>query len=354
MQITFKSPKEKNAFYEDLTKQMDFYFKSKNINSYGNAEMYFKSILIISLWIASWYGFILYKDSFFLSILIGLVHMFSHVMIAFNIIHDANHNAMFKSKKLNKLFGHFIELLGSNRKLWIKSHNEEHHSYINIHDHDDNIQGYGLLRLCPYDEWLPHHKYQWLYAPFVYGLSTLNYATYREIKHLIRDTKKKPAKFYAEFIFFKLLYYTYIFIIPIFVFGVNPMIIVTFFLLGHFINGVFLAVIFVIGHLTENTSYPPLEGTVVNENWAIHVLKTTGDFSTKGHFLQWLVGGINLHVPHHLFPRICHVHYRKITPLIKEVAQKYNITYREIPSFRAALTSHFRLLKSLGTKPNEL
>ena len=273
-------------------------------------------------------------------------------MIAFNIAHDANHNAMFKSKKVNLFVGYIIELLGCSRKMWVLSHNQEHHSFINIHKHDNNIDGYNILRLSPEDEWFPRYKYQWLYAPFIYGLATLNYATMRDIKLLFRYGKKYnnklPAKFYAEFIFFKILYYSYLFIIPVVVFGVSIKIIILYFLLGHFINGLFLTLIFVTGHLVESTTYPDVNDHVIDKNWAVHVISTTCDYSTRSNFMQWLIGGINLHVAHHLFPKICHVHYKAISPIIRQVAREHGYAYQEIPSFRTAVVSHFRLLKDLG------
>lgn len=350
--IKFKSTKEKTIFFEELKKRINGYFTENEIDYFGNKEMITKSIIWLSLWGISWVGIIFYKNFFWVAFSIGIIHMFSHLMIAFNIIHDANHNAMFKSKKLNTYFGYLIELLGSNRNLWMKSHNHEHHSYVNVHKHDNNIDGYGLLRLCPHDKWLPHHKYQWLYAPLVYGLSTINYATFRDIKQIINSDKKHSLKFYLEFAFFKIFYYSYLFLIPIFVFGVSFKLILAYFLVGHLVNGLILAIIFIIGHLTEETSFPDVEDSVINENWAVHVVNTTGDYATNTPFLQWLVGGINMHVAHHLFPKICHVHYIHISPIIKEVAEKHGLTYREIPTFNNALKSHFQLLKDLGENPH--
>ena len=143
-------------------------------------------------------------------------------------------------------------------------------------------------------------------------------------------------------------YYSYLFILPIFFFGVSLKLVCVYFLIGHFINGLFLALVFVTGHLTENTAYPNLKDNTIENNWAVHVINTTGDYASKSKFMQWFVGGINLHVAHHLFPKICHVHYKNISPIIKQVAVKHGYVYREIPTFGNALKSHFLLLKQLG------
>jgi len=55
-------------------------------------------------------------------------------------------------------------------------------------------------------------------------------------------------------------------------------------------------------------------------------------------------------VVHHLFPHISHVHYPKISPIIKEVTDQYGITYREQPTFLKAIGQHAKMLKLLGRK----
>jgi len=352
--VKFRSSPEENAFFEDARTAVANYFKENNISPLGNTEMLFKIIFWLSLWAVTWYGVIVFKDNFWLAFSIGLIFIFTHVMIAFNMMHDANHDAVFKSKKANLYFSSLIELIGCNRKLWTISHNKEHHTFLNVYKQDSNIEGYKILRLTPEEELLPYHRYQWLYATFIYALVTLNYATVKDIKMLFRYVKEDKLQltfsYLAEFIFFKILYYTYVFLIPVFIFGVSFKLIFLYWLLGHFMIGIFLALIFVTGHLTETVFYPKVEGDYVNTNWAVNVVKTTGDYSPASG-LEWLVGGINLHVAHHLFPRICHVHYKKISPIIKEVATRHGLTYREILSFRSALRSHFSLLKELG-RPN--
>ena len=349
--VKFKSTPAENAFFEDARSSVANYFKDNNISPLGNTEMLIKTLFWLGLWAATWWGVIVYKDNFWLAFGIGLVFIFTHVMIAFNMMHDANHDAVFKSKKANLYFSSLIELVGCNRKLWTISHNKEHHTFLNVYQQDSNIEGYKILRLTPEEELRPYHRYQWLYGIFIYALVTLNYATVKDIKMLFRYVKEGKLQitfgYLVEFIFFKVLYYTYVFLIPIFVFGVSFKLVFLYWLIGHFMIGIFLALIFVTGHLVETVFYPKVEDNFVNINWAVNVVKTTGDYSTDS-MLEWFVGGINLHVAHHLFPRINHVHYKKISPIIKEAAKRHGLQYREIPSFWTAMRSHFMLLKALG------
>lgn len=352
--VKFKTDERGSCFYDEVKKQVNDYFVSNKITSLANTEMRFKLVFWLAFWVATWVGVIYFKEYFFVAVGIGVAHLFSHLMIAFNIAHDANHLALFKSRGLNHFFGYFMEVLGCNKKIWMIAHNQEHHTFINIHEQDNNVNGYKILRFTPEDKWRPFHRFQHIYATFVYALSTLNYATFRDLKFIIRYTKLNKIKaswsFLAEFIFFKLFYYAYIFIIPIFVFDVSFLLVLTYFLLGQFLNGITLVFVFLTGHLTEDAHFPVPENGNIENNWAVHVVETTSDYSPTSRVFSWFTGCLNLHVAHHLFPKVCHVHYKHITPIIKQVAKKHGLEYREMPSFRFAVGSHFKLLKELGEK----
>jgi linoleoyl-CoA desaturase len=62
------------------------------------------------------------------------------------------------------------------------------------------------------------------------------------------------------------------------------------------------------------------------------------------------VGGLNYQVEHHLFPTVCHIHYRSIAPIVKQTAEEFRLPYKSAPTFRSALAGHARLLRKLGEK----
>ena len=80
-------------------------------------------------------------------------------------------------------------------------------------------------------------------------------------------------------------------------------------LVMHFICGLALGLIFQPAHVIEETSfYEPNETGNVDNNWAIHQMKTTANFAHNNRLLSWFIGGLNYQVEHHLFPNICHIH----------------------------------------------
>ena len=64
--------------------------------------------------------------------------------------------------------------------------------------------------------------------------------------------------------------------------------------------------------------------------------------------MSWLLGGLNFQIEHHLFPRICHIHYPAISELVEQTCRDFGIRYTEHRSFWAGMASHFRWLRRMG------
>ena len=120
----------------------------------------------------------------------------------------------------------------------------------------------------------------------------------------------------------------------------------------HYILGMATAVIFQLAHIMPEVEYPLAneDGTLDN-NWAVHQMATTTNFAPNNRLLSWYVGGLNFQVEHHLFPNICHVHYRKISEIVKQTAQEYGVPYNSIDRFREAIAAHAKMLRDLGNAP---
>jgi linoleoyl-CoA desaturase len=67
--------------------------------------------------------------------------------------------------------------------------------------------------------------------------------------------------------------------------------------------------------------------------------------------LSWYLGGLNFQIEHHLFPKICHVHYAALAPIIEDVCRTNGIRYFAFPTARAAFRSHVRWLRVMGRRP---
>lgn len=50
----------------------------------------------------------------------------------------------------------------------------------------------------------------------------------------------------------------------------------------------------------------------IQEAWAEHQMRTTANFATHNKLAAFFLGGLNRQIEHHLFPKVCHIHYGDI------------------------------------------
>ena len=121
----------------------------------------------------------------------------------------------------------------------------------------------------------------------------------------------------------------------------------------HVSMGLTLALVFQLAHVVEHAEFELVEENdkVIENEWAIHQLKTTANFAPRNKIISWFVGGLNYQVEHHLFPRISHIHYPRISAIVASTCKKYDLPYNVYSTMSGAVASHFRMMKSLGKKP---
>ena len=280
--------------------------------------------------------------------------------IGLSVMHDANHGAYSKRSWVNTFIGYSLNLVGANAFNWKMQHNVLHHTYTNVHEEDEDIVSRGVLRMTPHSEWKSIYKFQHIYAWFLYGLMTLSWMFAKDFARLIRYhnnglAKKHKANVTKEWIILiatKLFYVAYIFVVPLVFTSLPWWHIITGIFIMHYIAGFMLAIIFQPAHVIDGTEFPlPDNDRVLENNWAIHQLLTTTNFGNKSKWFSWYVGGLNFQIEHHLFPNVCHVHYRKIASIVRRTAHEYGLPYKSTTTFFGALQGHARLLKQLGLKP---
>jgi linoleoyl-CoA desaturase len=276
--------------------------------------------------------------------------------IGMGIMHDAIHGSYSKSKRINKIMGYTLNLIGANSKVWRIQHNILHHTYTNIDEADDDINTPFFLRFSPHAKrnWL--HRFQFIYVWFFYSVSTFFWVTTKDFVRLNRYRKLgllPPNEKFNQAILkiagWKLLYFTYALILPMVIVPMAPWWIFLAFLSMHMVTGLLISIVFQVAHIMPNTSFPAVNGEgSIEGNWHAHQLATTSNFSPRGKWFSWLIGGLNYQVEHHLLPSICHVHYKKLSKIVKATAEEFKLPYHVKPTFILALRDHTRMLRQLG------
>jgi linoleoyl-CoA desaturase len=353
--------RDKALFFAELRKRVDGYFKQNNLSKHANASMVIKTIVLLSAYILPFVALLIFPFSTGISMLLWTVMGLALAGVGMSVMHDANHGAYSSSSRVNYWLGHSLNLLGGSVFNWKLQHNILHHTYTNVAGVDDDIDDKLIMRFSPHTEVKWYHKFQVVYAFLFYGILTIYWSLLKDFVQFNRYTKdgvNKNTKAENQRILFKMIlakiFYFFIFIgLPLFILGMPAGQYIAGFLLMNFVAGVVLTTIFQLAHTVEETSHPlPDENYTIDNNWAIHQMNTTVNFSRKNRFISWYLGGLNFQVEHHLFPTICHVHYPEISEIVKSTAEEFGVPYLENETFSKALSSHVNTLVRFGKLPD--
>ena len=149
----------------------------------------------------------------------------------------------------------------------------------------------------------------------------------------------------------KVLYLITFVVIPINVLGWQAWLVGYFVI--QFVLGFTLAIVFQLAHVVEHAEFVAagVEPKRIENEWAIHQVKTTANFAGKNRLITWFVGGLNFQIEHHLFPRISHVHYPAISKIVRDICQQFDLRYNYFPTMAGAVLSHYKIMSDLGRKP---
>ncbi|MGL4363723.1 MAG: fatty acid desaturase family protein [Bacteroidales bacterium] len=350
--VTFQAPNQ-SEFYPTLKRRVEEYFAQTQQSSHGNTFMWFKLVFFIGGLLAA-YTAVLSFGAWWAWGSLG----FFAAMIGLNICHDAIHGSLSANATFNKVFSWLFDVLGASHYIWRISHNQAHHTYTNIHEHDDDIStGAPLLRLTPHQKKETWHQYQHIYAFFLYPLASLLWVTTKDFRKYFAPNigsivANHPPSALIFMTLFKILYMSLFLVTPLVVLlgkGLPLYQILLSFVFMHLIEGFTLAIIFKLAHEVALTAFPlPNEKNKIEDVWAVHQLKTTANFACENPVLSFFCGGLNFQVEHHLFPLISHVHYPALSPIVRQTAEEYGLPYHAHKTFLGAVHNHYVFLKTLA------
>lgn len=352
------NPVDQKKFFATLRQRVNGHFSENNISKNGDIRMFIKSMCMLGIYFVPFAFIISGIAPYWLVPILYAVMGFGLAGIGMSVMHDANHGAYSKKPFINKLFGASVDIVGGNAFTWKMQHNVLHHTYTNIYNLDEDIHDKPILRLSPYGKFNKVHRFQHIYASILYCFATLSWVILKDFKQiinyrelgLIKKAKTTFAKELTKMILFKIFYFSYILVLPIVLLSVPVGSIILGFLLMHFVAGFILTIIFQLAHVVEGPSHHDLveDNQALENTWAIHQLETTADFARNNRLITWYVGGLNFQIEHHLFPNICHVHYKSIAKIVQNTAKEFNLPYYYHTSVTKAMISHFKVLKAFG------
>ncbi|MGH8549862.1 MAG: fatty acid desaturase family protein [Methylococcales bacterium] len=345
-----------SSFAREVKQNVSDYFRERQLSTKADASMALKSVLMTVLTFGP-YGLMLSNryepwTMLILAILMGI----GFAGMGFCIGHDAHHGAYSSNPKINELLGLSYDILGANSYLWKLTHNSIHHIYTNVTGIDEDILVVDpVVRLSPGSKRYWHHRFQHYYAWIVYSLATINWVFGKDFRYILlkqlgpyQDIQHSRFEIW-KLIGFKSFHLTWSLVIPLIVIDLPVTQIIFGYLVVHLVAGWILGVVFQLAHVVEAAKFvtPDQDGRI-DEDWIAHQMSTTANFATHNNLLTWYIGGLNYQIEHHLFPRICSVHYPRVRNIVEETARRHGLPYHCYPTVRAVMAAHFRTLKTHG------
>lgn len=343
-----------HSFHSELKRRISEYFEEVGQSTYGNYKLFVKAVILMISFVLVYTHLVFFTPNVFFSIIECIILGGVASAIGFNVMHDGAHGSFSSNKLVNRFAAFSLNILGGNSFMWNVKHNIIHHAFTNVDGVDDDIDIQPWMRMSQTQKKYKMHKYQHIYFWLLYSLFylfwifVLDYQKYFKSRIGNMELKKMSLSDHLVFWGFK-LFHAFLFIgLPIYMLGFTSWVIG--FLIFTSFAGLVLSLVFQLAHTVEHTAFPlPDEVTGKMENeWAVHQIKTTANFATQNKVICWLVGGLNFQIEHHLFPKISHVHYPKISKIIREACNEYGIEYIEYPKMRYAVASHVAFLKQMG------
>ena len=344
----------KPSFHTELKRRISQYFETTGKSTAGNFQLWIKAVILLSAYIFLYIQLVFFTPPGWWAIAECVILGCTVAAIGFNIMHDGAHGSFSKYPLLNKMGAMTLGFLGGSHFMWNMKHNVIHHAYTNIDGVDDDIDAKPFLRMASTQKKYSMHRFQHWYFWFFYCLLHAYWIFFSDYKKYftrkIGDVplKKMSVRDHFSFWIYKVISYGMFLVIPIYTVGFVDTLIG--FLIMTMVAGFILSIVFQLAHTVEDTQFPipdELTGKMEDE-WAIHQLRTTANFATKNSFISWFVGGLNFQIEHHLFPKISHVHYPVISKIIRQACQEYNIAYLEYPRMYQAVISHVSFLRRMG------
>jgi linoleoyl-CoA desaturase len=342
----------RSDFHVQLKQAVGRYFAGSGRSPHADGRMWTKTAVLL-VWatgsylllvfgeVASWYRVLL-------AVSLGL----AMAGIGFGVMHDANHGSYAEGARGNRVLGFTLDLIGGSSYLWRHKHNVLHHTYTNVAGHDLDLGANALLRFAPWQPHRPFMRWQHLYIWILYAIYPLGWWLVDDFQRVLtgridgREVPRPPRAELVALLAGKVVFFGWAFAVPLLVhptWRVVPFAAVTVATLG-----LTLATTFQLAHCVGEAEFHDATAGAVARDWAAHQVATTVDFARGNRLLCWYLGGLNFQIEHHLFPKVCHVHYPALSAIVEATCAAHGIHYVAQPSLRAAVASNVRWLRSLG------
>lgn len=349
-----------SVFARDLIGTVQKYFKDNNLSPHATPVFWARLLAYCTLFFVSVVAFALQP-----SLARALVAGAASAWIGLCVQHDANHGALSANPTINKIAGSMADLIGQCRFLWMQQHVVHHHAYTNDHACDrDSTSAEPFLFFNPaVPEGTPtptargvvrapkpaprstlaayQHMFFFLVLPFYYllrfdVLRVFNISKYDDTPKnawLVSTQRTRTMVLYA-------LHIGWFYVLPLYWHLSWSTL-----LLCHVrdsTSSLMLTLLFLLSH----NAMPIKRFPSRTSDWYAMQVETSCTYGDG--VAGALSGGLNFQIEHHLFPRVCSIHYPQLSPLIRAVCAKHDVAYTYFPTVLDNFKSTVAYMRKVG------
>ncbi len=351
--IRFNTTSSAMGLQQELKEQVDAYFTTRGLSRHADARMWAKSVFFLggagALLALLVTGVVPPLGALAVCLLLGVFC----AAIGFNVGHDAIHGAFSDKPWVNALLARSYDFVGASSFTWSTAHNFVHHTYTNVPGVDHDLEPGPFLLFYAREQPAWFYRFQHIYSFILYMFASLVWLYKKDFQQALapdpRSGKRAPTGKIVDMIAWKAVHVGLFIGLPLAVSGYAWWQVLVGYVAVHAALGLTLAVVFQLAHVVEATAFPrPSADLRMDDSWMLHQLKTTANFAPDSWFANFFCGGLNHQIEHHLFAKICHVHYAELAPIVREVARRHGAPYHETATFAQAFASHVRTMKRFG------
>lgn len=279
-------------------------------------------------------------------LLLGLVLSIGLTTGTLTVLHDAGHRMYGKAEWPNALAVQLAVPAGLWVGQWTLKH-RVHHRMSQVYPVDESTRSSTYLRLHREAPLRPVHRYQHLYAWFLYSLAWVgevrSQLTYLRTGVVAGTETPSTGRRWASFLGEKAL--CLVVLSPyVVVLGWRPVAVLL--VLAMTVGSLLTALVLVVGHINVGLQAEP---GPPGRAWAAHLVRTTASFRTHSRVARWWTGGMTLHLAHHLRPVALRSELPRLhATVVRDVVAESGVPASEYRTFSAAVADHYRRLRELG------
>jgi linoleoyl-CoA desaturase len=155
--------------------------------------------------------------------------------------------------------------------------------------------------------------------------------------------------YFLSFAAQKAVYLSYLLVLPLLLSGQPSGTVILGFVLMHLVQSIFLLFTFFMTHHVMETAYPGVDDKgVIQTSWLMNQVRSSNDMHPFSEVANFILGGFNNHIAHHLFPHIHHLYYPRLNRILYRILESHGISPNQT-TYLSGVVSHLKLLKKLST-----